>query len=184
MANNQYLGTYHMVNTGTNFEPMRRNNFELQITGLDESIGSGAANTIMLSVASFTAPQISLNRIDIRYGNNVTKFAGVPDFQDCSLVCNDFIGKNVEVLLQKWFALAYNPETQKVGLAQDYRKEAKLIEYDPAGNFVRQWTLVNCWLQSLQLGDFSQDGGTEARKVTCTFVYDAAVPGDFKITNT
>ena len=181
MADNKYLGTYHMVNDAK-FEPMRKNNFELQITGLQD-IDPMASRTIMLSVASFTAPTISLNRIDIRYGNNVTKFAGVPDFQDSTLTCNDFIGYDVEIILQKWFAKAYNPETQAMGLKKDYAKEAKLIEYDPAGNFVRQWTWVNCWLQNLNLGDFTQDGGNAARQVTCTFVYDAAVPGDFKVTN-
>lgn len=164
------LGTYHMANDNA-FEPQRTNNFEVQITGL----GTEQSQVITLSVASYDAPTISQQPIEINYGNNIIKFAGKPSFQDSNITLNDYIGKEVEKILSDWQKLSYDYNTQKIGWASDYKKTGYLIEYDPSGGSPRQWMLVGCWLSSLQLGNFSQDGNA-VRQVTCTLVYDYAIP--------
>lgn len=174
---NRYLGTYHMADDAA-FEPLRNNNFELQITGLtnlENFSYADAESAIRLSVASFTAPNITVSEIVIPYGNNKIKYAGVPDFSSSTLTCNDYIGINVERVLSDWFRRSYDPKTQKVGLAIDYKKVAYLIEYDPSGNFVRSWKLKGCWISNLTLGDFNQEGGA-VRQVTVTITYDVAIP--------
>ena len=169
MAMNTYLDAKHMAN-GYSFEPMRTNNFELQITG------AGIRNTdIMLSVASFTAPNIQQEAIQVHYGNSSVKFAGKPTFADTTITCNDFIGMDVEKALSDWQKQAYNYESGEVGYAHEYKKEAVLIEYDTKGNPKRQWRIIGCWISSLNLGQFSQEGN-QVRQIECTFVYDLIIP--------
>lgn len=178
------LGTYHMV-SNTGFEPQRNNNFEVQITGLNslksvdkgKSLASNAGELITLSVATYSAPQINISPITVSYGNNKVKFAGTPEFPDSSIVLNDYIGINVERILSAWQRLVYDPKTQAIGNAADYKKMAYLLEYDPSGKQCRQWELHGCWISQLQLGDFNQEGNS-VRQVTCTLTYDWAVPLD------
>ena len=164
------LGTYHMANDNS-FEPQRVNNFEVQITGLT----GDQSQIITLSVASYSAPTIERAVIDVNYGNNLIHFAGKPTFSNSNITLNDYIGKEVEKILSDWQKLSYDYNTQKIGWASDYKKIGYLIEYDPSGGSPRQWMLVGCWLSSLQLGDFNQNGN-EVRQVTCTLVYDYAIP--------
>lgn len=164
-----HLGTYHMANDNS-FEPQRKNNFEVQITGLGSD-----GKTITLAVDTYSAPQINISVIPVPYGNNTIKFAGVPSFENSSITLNDFIGQEVEKKLSDWQKQVYDYSTQKIGWATDYKKIGYLIEYDPSGGSPRQWQLVGCWLSELKLGDFTQTGG-EVRKVDCTLVYDYAIP--------
>lgn len=167
------LGTYHMVmNSG--FEPQRNNNFELQITGLS-GINSNAGDYITLSVADYAPPQINISSINVSYGNNSVKFAGKPEFPNSTITLNDFIGINIERVLFGWQKLVYDPDTQIVGRAVDYKKTAYLLEYDPSGQTPRQWQINGCWPAELQLGQFSQEGNS-LRQITCTLIYDNAVP--------
>lgn len=177
------MGTYHMVNH-SGFEPQRTNNFEVQIAGLSKlkPAGTGkildmgkAGQLITLSVASYAAPQINVSSINIAYGNNKVKFAGLPEFPDSQIVLNDFIGIDVENILSTWQSCVYNPSNQCIGLAKDYKKTAYLHEYDPAGTNLRSWELDGVWLSNLQLGDFNQEGNA-SRQITCTLIYDRAIP--------
>ena len=177
------LGTYHMANNST-YEPQRTNNFELQITGLEglltkesggRKIASNAGQLITLSVDSFSAPNINIGTIQIPYGNNKIKFAGLPEFTDSTVSINDYIGIDMESILCAWHRLVYDTNTQKVGLAYDktkgYKKIAYLIEYDPQGGSARQWKLSGCWPTNLTLGEFRQEGGA-VRQIQMTLVYD------------
>jgi len=166
------LDARHMAN-GQNFEPMRTNNFELQITGLDGNMGE----KIMLAVASFTAPNIQQEPITVPYGNSSVKFAGKPTFADTSITCNDFVGIDTERTLSEWQKKAYDYETGEIGYAEEYKKEAVLMEYDTKGKLQRSWTIIGCWISSLNLGQFSQDGN-QVRQIECTFVYDLIMPDD------
>lgn len=186
-------GTNHMVNN-YNYEPQRTNNYEVQIVGLEgikDMYGStisqsmNASEIITLSTASFEAPNITISPITVRYGNNSIKFAGVPEFPDSSIVLNDYIGVNTEKILSAWFSQAYNPVTEEIGYAAEYKKTAFLIEYDSkyaTGSKKydyqsRVWKMEGCWLANLQLGSFSAEGGA-VRQITATMVYDCVKPLD------
>lgn len=192
---NQVLkkGTNHMV-SNVGYEPQRTNNYEVQITGLEGitdmyghsvSQSSNASEIITLSTASFEAPNITISPITVRYGNNSIKFAGVPEFPDSSIVLNDYIGVNTEKILSAWFSQAYNPVTEEIGYAVEYKKTAFLIEYDTKYSTgstkynyqSRVWKMEGCWLANLQLGSFSADGGAQ-RQITATMVYDCVKPLD------
>jgi hypothetical protein len=177
------LGTYHMI-ADSGYEPQRTNNFEVQITGLDglTTVKSGvaignASQSITLAVASYSAPEINMGKIDVAYGNNKVKFAGVPEFPESSIVLNDYIGNNIESIIMGWFKLVYNPNTQKIGKAINYKKLGYLHEYTPDGSLDREWELHGVWPSSVKLGDFKQEGG-EIRQITVTLQYDYAIPVD------
>lgn len=184
-------GAYHMINDAK-FEPQRNNNFEVQICGLDGltsmdrgiPIGdaSRASELITLSVATYAAPQINITPIVVPYGNNKVKFAGTPEFPESSIVLNDYIGANIERILSAWYKKVYNPKDETIGLAVDYKKTGFLIEYSPDYTISRQWQLYGCWLSSLQLGEFNQEGGS-VRQISCTLQYDYAMPLDDDASN-
>lgn len=177
-----YKGTGHMVHVNA-WEPQRNNNFEVVIVGLDSIVTAdgkkqtmnSAAERIMLSVDSFSAPNITIGQITTHYANNSIKWAGKPEFPDSSLVINDYIGIKVEQILAAWFRCAYDFKTETIGLASNYKKTAYLIEYAPDGSNARSWKLDGCWLASFQLGDWNQQGN-EQRKLTATLVYDRVIP--------
>lgn len=187
MASDKWSGVYqkgtnHMVSSRANYEPQRINNYEVQIIGL-ESIASNAAEVITLSTASFDAPNITISPITVRYGNNSIKFAGLPEFPDSSIVLNDYIGVNTEKILYNWFKQVYDPDSENIGYAVEYKKTAFLIEYDTkysAGSNLynysnRVWRMDGVWIANLQLGSFSAEGGAQ-RQMTCTLVYDSVRP--------
>ena len=197
-------GTGHMV-YASSWEPQRTNNFELVIEGLDRlytaNIDTGdiptgtntvantddsgynkdsitppsAAERIMLSVDSFTAPSIEIAQITTQYGNNSIKWAGKPEFPNSTITVNDYIGIQVERILAAWFRCAYDFKTEKIGLARHYKKTGYLIEYDPKGGTARCWRLDGLWLASFNLGEWSQEGNAQ-RKIQATLVYDRVVP--------
>lgn len=134
-----------------------------------------AAERIMLSVDSFTAPSIEIAQITTQYGNNSIKWAGKPEFPNSSIVVNDYIGIQVERILAAWFRCAYDFESEKIGLARHYKKTGYLAEYDPKGGTARVWRLDGLWLASFNLGEWSQDGNAQ-RKLNATLVYDRVVP--------
>lgn len=176
------LGTNHMVGNSL-YEPQRTNNFEVQIVGLTNLKGMGntgnivsnAGDVITLSTASYSAPQINMSNIPIRYGNNTVKYAGVPEFPDSTIVLNDYIGLEVEKILAAWFALVYDPTTEKIGYASEYKKTGYLIEYDTKGATARQWQINGCWISTLNLGEFNQEGGS-VRQLNATLIYDNIIP--------
>ena len=134
-----------------------------------------AAERIMLSVDSFTAPSVEIAQITTQYGNNSIKWAGKPEFPNSTITVNDYIGIQVERILAAWFRCAYDFRTEKIGLARHYKKTGYLIEYDPKGGTARCWRLDGLWLASFNLGEWSQEGNAQ-RKIQATLVYDRVVP--------
>ena len=188
MAELQVLkrGTQHMVNND-GFEPQRTNNYEVQIIGLDNSLrdmkgnavfqSANAGEIITLSTSSFDAPSISVDPIVVRYGNSSIKYAGIPSFGDASIVINDYIGLNTEKILTAWYGLVYNPISEIIGYATDYKKTAYLIEYDTKYVQARSWKMEGVWPQNLNLGSYSAEGGQQ-RQINMTLIYDRLIPSD------
>lgn len=173
-------GAYHLADNPRLYEPQRSNNFELHVTGLDnltsvyEGIGiKNAGEVIRLSVSKVGMPSFQQGIIQVRYGNNIIKFAGTPDFTNTEIQLNDYIGADTQDILKAWQSLSYNVKTQKVGKAANYKKEAYLMEYTPDYELVRTWKLVGCWVANLTFDDYSYDA-TEKKMMSATIAYDYA----------
>lgn len=185
MAEN--FGAYHLANNPKMFEPARTNNFRFVVTDLNNILRVGfnkedtsnkarisnAQEVLEFSVTKAAIPQFTQEEIVIRRGNSVIKAAGIPSFNDGSLVINDYIGADGKSVLMAWQNLSYNVDTQMVGYMSDYKKDCWLIEYDPNYKMVRQWVLYGCWVSGIQQEDFDMENGGK-RVITATIKYDYA----------
>lgn len=160
----KYLGA-SMLDAAKILEPMRNNNFEVTIP----SLANG--DNFTLSVASYSAPQINVSTINVSYANSKVKFAGLPEFPDSTIILNDYISMDTQDTIMAWHDMVYDPLTDEIGYAKDYKKDGILTEYTAKGDFVRQWILQGCWPSQISLGDFNQEGGS-VRQITVTLTYD------------
>lgn len=189
MAYESQIGTYHLGENPQLYSPQRANNYEFVVTDIDGIVRPGAATgdtnavfrnaqeVLRVSVSSAFVPHFSQNPIEIKRGNSTIKFAGVPTFDSGDIEFHDFIGANTKEILMAWQNLSYNVYTEKVGSldvpAQNYKKDAFLIEYTPDYRKVRQWRLYGCWISDLSEDGYDNYSG-DAKKVKCTIQYDYA----------
>ena len=178
-------GTYVLADNPQLYEIQRSNNFEFVVTDIDNLIRAGmvgnesnakinnAQEILRLSVVSAPIPHFTQNAIEVRRGNSVMKFAGVPTFSNGTIVVNDYIGIDTKAVVMAWQNLSYNTATEKVGLASDYKKDAYLIEYTPDYQEVRRWRLHGCWVSGLQESEYNQEN-SEKHQITITIEYDRA----------
>lgn len=177
---NSAIGTYHLADNPNLYEISRTNNFEFIVAGLEGLAGldgneiANAQEVIRLSVTSASVPHFSQSAITIRRGNSALNYAGVPNFSAGSISCNDFIGADTLGVLMAWQNLSYNVETEKVGLASDYKKDAYLVEYSPDYQVVRKWKLYGCWISNLQETGFDSESNGK-RTINVDIVYDKGI---------
>jgi len=180
------IGTYHLADNPNLYEIQRSNNFEFIVdvslngvrkagtVGTEESATiPNAQEIIRLSVTSAPIPHFSQNAIELRRGNSMLKYAGVPTFASGSIVVNDFIGADTKAVLMAWQNLSYNVMTEKVGLASDYKKDCTLVEYSPDYQVVRKWKLHGCWISALQEDNYNSEAN-DKHTISATIEYDRA----------
>ena len=179
---------YQRVNPDI-FEPQRTNHFEFQVTGLNNlpkyvgynfsdegnnSLVSNAEEDIRIAVSQAFIPSFQQSAITVQRGNSTIKYAGRPTFNNGTIVLNDFIGQNTAETLMSWQNLSYDVETEKVGLASDYKKECYLVEYTPDYQPVRRYILKGCWISNLQYSGLDYEN-SNVMKLTATIEYDKAI---------
>lgn len=179
------LGAYHMIGND-DYEPQRTNNFELHIYGLGDLTSVAGNETynaasvedaLTLSAVSFGGINTEISPIEVPYGNTKVKYAGTPSISDSDIVYNDYLGQDTERILAAWHGLVFNPRTEKIGKASEYKKPALLIETAPDGTTSRVWQLKGCWPSKISYGGYDYSR-SEVRQITVTFTYDIAIPLD------
>lgn len=179
------IGAYHMIGND-DYEPQRNNNFEVHIYGLNNlfSVDTGmripqdiAEESLTLSAVSVGQINTNVGVLSVPYGNTKVKYAGLPEISDSDIVYNDYIGKSTERVIAAWHALVFDPKTEKIGRASQYKKRALLIETAPDGTRARVWELKGCWPSNVQYGAYDYNGGA-TRQITMTLTYDIAIPLD------
>lgn len=175
------------------YEPQRTNNFELQIVGLSTIVRAGytsdstnhgytsemyqrlqsidTTQEMILSIKGAFSPQVTLQSLEIPYGNTKTKFAGVPTYNDGSLSWVDYYDQDTEALLLAWRRAAFDDDTGAIGDAINYKRTAYLTYYSPSGRAARRFKLEGCWLQSVNGSAFSNDSAS-IRELSVTLVHD------------
>ena len=176
-----HIGTYYLASNPQYYEPQRSNTFKFYIAeglkglldGWGVSTDTSEEQALELAVKASSVPHFSIEKITITRGNNQMHFAGKPTFSDGSLKVHDYIGAHTKEILMAWQRQAYNVETEKVGLAKDYKRTAYLLEYTPTFQLVRTWVLEGCWVSGISEGEYDHDSA-DARVMDVTFVYDKA----------
>lgn len=197
-STNMYnYGAYHISNNKVEYNPQRKNNFMLVVTGLTnlprvgssldttdpEEIITDGQSEIILALKSCDTPAVSLNPLSINRQNSTIKFAGKPSFNDLNIEAYDYIGSNVKDTLLAWQNLAYNSKYDTVGRARSYKKDCQLLQLSPDGELVRYWEIQGAWLSAVTPGSYSMDDDGE-QTVSATLVYDWAemhLPDDYQI---
>lgn len=187
---NKALSTYHL-STGIErtWQPGKGNFFEFVVEGLGNLLKPGVEEelaedadyitngqeVIRLTVHETSVPHFELATLSIRRGNSVVKYAGVPTFNEGSLVCTDMIGAQSKAVLEAWHNLAYNVVTDKGGRAVNYKHNATLIEYTADHVRVRSWKLIGVWVSNISEDPYNMETD-DIRRVTCAIQYDRAIP--------
>jgi hypothetical protein len=143
------LNTQHISTNLRNFEAARNSFFVFQVnpseltnlyhpnfnpdsgkpSSTDIYDGNVASEALRLNVVKASVPTFSVSTESFRRGNDVVKYATVPEFADGSITVDDIVGVDTKSLLYSWLYLAYNPHTRKGGRMKDYKKTCTLIEY-------------------------------------------------------
>lgn len=176
------LGTYYIANNPQYYEPQRPNNFKFYVEGLNEKLGilnndyakKNAEKVIEISVNSSSVPHFNISPISLKRGNNTMKFAGTPEFGEGNIQLVDFIGAGTKDILLAWQRQAYDVNTEKVGLATDYKHDGYLIEYTPEYQVVRTWKLHGCWISGIDEDGYDHDNGNSVKMLTAKIQYDKA----------
>jgi len=158
------LGPMHLSNNRT-YEIQRTNHFEVQISGLPIDV--------TLTVESFPLPNISTPAIELAHGNSKVKVAGQAEFEDGELVVKDAIGADIEKIIHNWHKQVYDPTTDRLGWAADYKKNATVYQYGPDGTYIRSWKLIGVWPSAVNYGEMSYDG-SDKKTISITLSYDKA----------
>jgi hypothetical protein len=188
------LSAQHISTNLANYEAARTGFFSLIVDDIDNIVKASfsGANTqeaadsdkiaraqevLKLNVVKAPVPHFSLKAESYRRGNDVVKFAGVPDFKDGSIEVDDVVGMDTKSILMAWQGLAYNVHTRKGGRMKDYKKNCTLIEYTQDFEQIRSWTLYGCWISDINEGDFDKENDGK-RKITAKLEYDRAELND------
>ena len=193
---------YTRGNSGTEYNPQRKNNFTLIVNGLgndllrvgtvDSTQGSitdadkivNGQEQLILALKSSDTPVLTQSPIEIGRMNSTIKFAGKPSFNTLNMEFYDYIGSEVKDTLYAWQNLQYNYRYDYVGGSSSYKKDCQLLQLTPDGTLVRYWDIKGAWLQSVTPGSYSMDDGDTAQTVSAELVYDWAqlhLPDDFTI---
>lgn len=191
MANiNDGLSTYHL-STGTHrvYQPAKGNFFEFIIedfgdllkAGVDKDLAEesdyiqNGQEIIRLTVNKMSSPQFELGDLEIRKGNSVVHYAGVPTFSDGTIEVDDMVGCDAKTVLEAWRGLAYDVVTDKGGRAINYKKNCTLIEYTSDHVKVRSWKMIGCWIKAISEDDYDKTND-DIRRVSATIRCDRALP--------
>lgn len=161
----------HLANAAGLFEPQRQNNFLFQIH-LDDGIDSLNIN---LSLEAASLPTESSEEVELNYINVKRYVAGKTVYDTIPLVVKDMVDIGTARALSRWRTKVYNPITDQVGLARDYKKSADIILFAPDGSAERTWELRGVWPISVNWGPLDMTT-SDIVKIETTLRYDKAIP--------
>ena len=191
MPFDESLNTRHISSNLNNYEAARTGFFTLVVDDLtnllkvnytgekeaanaDTDYITNAESSLRLNVVKFPVPHFSVSTMEYRRGNDIVKFAGIPSWEDGTIVVDDVVGLDTKSILVSWLYLAYNPHTRKGGRMKDYKKHATLCEYTQDYELIRTWEIDGLFITKLQEDDFDREND-EVRQLTVSISYDRAM---------
>ena len=176
------FGTLHIANNATTYQPVRQNNFRFFITDekFNSLLSSDGSQTFTdgrdildFSVVKFDVPHFSQETIEIKRGNSKVYYAGVPTWNEGSLVINDFYTADGKSILMAWQALSYNEANDTIPSSDVYKMTASVNEYLPDNTLVRSWDLEGCWVKEITEDGWDNESGNK-KTVTAKIRFDRA----------
>lgn len=153
------------------FEPQRVNNFTIRFT-LPGGIQLDKESIIAMSVKTFPFPQEETDVLEIAFGNEIRKIAGVTKFSNEQLTVHDYVDSETADIIAEWRRLVYNAETGVVGYASEYKSEGDLLMFGPDGNKIRTWRLYGLWPRRVRYGKGEMSTSAVVNEVEVEFALD------------
>jgi len=131
----------HIAKEGGGFEPQRQHNWTLVVGNLP------GMDLVQLSLASGFLPRGGNDEVEVPFGNERVYVAGKAIWEAGSVVCRDYVDRDVAATLWRWRTQVYNPQTGQIGLARDYKKQGEIWLFGPnsiegsAGYRTRVWVV-------------------------------------------
>lgn len=160
------------------FQLQRKNHFEIYF-GRNENATNPVKidENLRFMVVNFPLPKETTESNDVNYFNQTIKTAGRTTFETSNLVLRDAIDYDTEKQFLNWRNKVYNPKTGIMGIAEDYKIPATVIEYTPNGEQMREWHLEGCWPSGVEYGELTYEDGGE-KQISVTITYDFAYRTD------
>lgn len=168
------MGTNAMLGVD-NYVPLTTNNFEVRIYDMQGNSPTENADLLTLSTDSIGAIQETEDTITVHYGNGLIKFPAKVDYNDVDWTLNCYCEPNVLDSLRAWRSQVFDPQTEKMGLPTQYRRNAYFIRYDGQGNARDVLKAPGVWPSAVNYGDMNQTGGSIVQ-VSLTLVISRLIP--------
>jgi hypothetical protein len=159
------LSAMHL-SSSRRYEVQRTYNFEVVISGLSEDI--------TLNVIRFPLPNLSTPAITLSHGNTDAFVAGRAQWDAGELTIRDTIGADIEAQINTWRRMVYNENTDQIGWAADYQKEAIVYQYSPDGTVSRKWKLFGVWPEAVNFGQLDMET-SDKKTIAMTLRYNKAL---------
>ena len=153
------------------YEPQRQFQWMLEVHGLNPDI----QEVLQMSLRVGVLPTESNEEVEIPFLNGKVFVAGKAMYEGGSYTFNDYVDKNTAKRIIQWRRLVYNPETHKIGLAKDYKKQADLVLYGPDFTVERIWKLYGVWPQQANFGTLDMSS-SDIVQIEVQLKYDRAIP--------
>lgn len=155
------------------YQVQRKNHFEVKFNGeyIDEDLS--------FLVTSFSLPKETTDTFKANYFNDSVNLTGKTNYSEAQLVIKDAINYDTEKQFLKWRLRVFNPQTGKVGYAEDFKCNATVSEFSPSGDVVREWTLIGCFPSAVEYGDLTYEDAGE-KSISVTIMYDKGYRSDIK----
>jgi hypothetical protein len=144
--------------TGLLGDIRKNNNFIVHIEDITQD-----GNSLDLVIQKAFLPQVSLNVLELRHGNDAIKLAGVATWQGGQITILDTLSRVELDTLLEWFNQTYDTETGTIGLASEYKKVGYITEYASDGRYQRRWTVNGMWISDTNLGELDAESGDQKR---------------------
>jgi hypothetical protein len=148
------------------YEPQRQSNWEFAVALANQEL-------IKLSAVTFTLPNESSEDVALPYGNETRYVAGKTMFDQATLDLRDFVDKDTRKAIVDWRKEVYDPDSGRIGLARDYKKDATLTLYGPDGTMERKCKLQGCWPMAVNHGQ-ADHSSSDVVLISVTLRYDIA----------
>jgi hypothetical protein len=146
-------------------EVQRTSHFKIAIEGFDEEF--------LLHVRTANLMDKSFQQIETPFFNDRVKQAGTRSFADMSVEVHDAIGPDVERRIHEWQEQIMNSNTGFMGYAADYKRSAKITEYNINGEIRSVYQYEGVWPMRVDYGSLSRED-VNKKSVSMTLSYDRA----------
>lgn len=161
----------HIAQQGGSYEPQRTNNFMLTIPNIP---GDPTGQMFEFALEAGFAPNETQEPQEIAFQNEKYKVAGPISFEQGTVRYVDYVDPDVSGRLAQWRKMCYDADTGKVGLARDYKRNARLRMFGPAGGADKEWVMLGLWPSQVTWASSLDFASPEVNKIEVSFVYDKA----------